>query len=194
MQGKETDENTPALKLDLGRGFECARQLALIPKFPRHQEARDFMAEWFENHCRGAVLDGETWSPEHQAVWLVETAIEQFKDWEFGGGVPGLLKLFNHKFHPPPALKEFRATMTPEPIVCTRCKDLGTVQQNGKTEWCSCQQAVLLRKDKPRLVEVLNKPQKEKREKKARLRLIEQQIERQLAARRNDAAASNQQL
>lgn len=103
VQGKKHQEHTPAPELKLPLAYRLATRLALIPRFPARQGTIEYIADWLRWLCRGAELDGESWTPEDQAVWLVDAVVDQFDNWDDMKGAPGIRAFFYHKFYPSPA-------------------------------------------------------------------------------------------
>lgn len=146
-------------ELDGLAAYVLASRLVVVPRFPRDRVAIDQVADWLLDRCQGAEIDGELWTPHQQAVWLIDATIEEFGNWEEARGLPAMRQLFNRKFTPPAAGIDYIRLGPPPPIGCQLCKDTGTVELNEHIIWCECEQALLLCKESPQLVEILDRAQ-----------------------------------
>jgi len=157
MQENSQDE-APRNELDGAAAYILATRLIVIPRFPRDRAAVEKVADWLIDLCEGGQVPSEGyWTPTDRATWLINTAIDEFENWDEGRGLPALRSLYNRKFRPPPELREHKSLGEPPAIDCKLCHDDGTVEVIGTVKWCICEQAILLRSEAPQLIEILQR-------------------------------------
>lgn len=136
-----------------------AARCASIPGFPDDYrvigETLQAITDLLIDLCRGSELEGQAWTPERQAYWLVQVvAVSTWNKW-LGGA--GLRAAFLEKFKSSnrPELQEWRGLGEKPPIQCAECNDNGLLRTgSGVTVACHCQAG---RSVPPKLLDVANR-------------------------------------
>lgn len=183
MQENE-QPRTSSNELDGASAYVLANRLITIPRFPRDPVAVEHIADWLMETCQGVEIDNDVWTAHDQAAWLVQTAVNEIPNWDEAQGLPALRSMFNRRFKPPPAQREYASLGEAPPIDCKLCNDAGTVEVRERIRWCVCDQATLLLRDAPRLVEILDR---------ALQRRLEKERQAQAAIERREQAAIERQ-
>jgi hypothetical protein len=111
---------------------------------PYQQSAINATALLLMKWCKGAIVNGVTWSPEQQATALVEEAGLWEGGWPDKGGPKQLLDLFRAKFKPVRTFNTFVELTAEEKAACdpanfcAECHGFGTRRINGLTQYCPC--------------------------------------------------------
>ena len=133
------------LNVEIARSL--ARTLCAISGFKDfHEETINATADDLREWCQGGIINGEEWSPERQAQWLIHEARHTWDKW---AGTKQLHALFLSKFQPLAFLGPDRVLEYDEPVIeCVKCQDMGTFKnKEGLHVYCDCSQGVHHRDD-----------------------------------------------
>ena len=184
----------PGNELDGPAAYVLANRLIIIPRFPRDPVAVEQIADWLLDLCRGTEVDGDPWTPHDQATWLIDAAVKEFPNWDQAQGLPAMRAIFNRKFNPPPEQIDYRSLGDPPAPDCKLCNDDGTVERDDRVHWCVCEQAGLLIRDAPQLVEILDRALQRRLAAARRHREKEAELEQRRAAFRPKSPAEQQRM
>lgn len=130
------------MNLDDQTAHSLACRLASIQGAPRTNIFITAMAEillsWGSR--RGCSLE--------EAERMVEEAVE---DWDKWRGPKGLLLILQ-------SLRPEQSKAVVQSLTCAKCGESGTVQVNGRYEWCVCLCAKTIRAAEPHRVDEMNRP------------------------------------
>ena len=147
--------------LDAAEALKFAARLTLLPKFSPHPEALSALADYLSGMIHGQEWGGRWWTAHEQAEWLIEKILST---WRFWSGPAPMRELYTSRFRVSDELLREEACQAETAatdataVACGICRDSGTVQHDGRFEWCACGQGQSLREQLPNWLDVLNRP------------------------------------